>query len=217
MRCIRTIFCMTPSGPSSSSPAPSPEPATTPVTTRGESRGLPGPGRRPPERSGHTAPDRGYNRAMNPNEIRPAPADRQDPDQYGLERFVTAQARQLDQVSAELQAGTKRSHWMWYVFPQLASLGRSDTAKHYGLRDLDEARAYLAHPVLGPRLLERSKQVLAIEGRSAYAIFGAVDALKFCSCMTLFAAADPRQPVFRECLEKYYDGEQDPHTLKDLT
>lgn len=144
-------------------------------------------------------------------------ADRHEQNDYDLERFVAAQDRDLDRACAEMQAGAKQTHWMWYVFPQLASLGRSDMAKHFGLRDLDEARAYLAHPKLGPRLVERSRQALEVDGRTAQMIFGTTDALKFCSCMTLFAAADPQQAVFRECLEKYCGGQQDQQTLQSLT
>ena len=114
----------------------------------------------------------------------------------GLERFVAAQAPVYTGVLQELRAGRKTSHWMWFVFPQLKALGRSATAKHYGLADLAEAAAYWRHALLGPRLLECTRLVLAIEGRSADDIFGAPDDLKLRSCMTLFDAVVPEQPAF---------------------
>ena len=131
-----------------------------------------------------------------------------------LQRFVDAQDRVLPAVMAELRAGSKRSHWMWFVFPQLRALGRSATALHYGLADLEEARRYLAHPVLGPRLLECTRAVLAQSGRSAHAIFGSPDDLKFRSCMTLFGLAAPQQPLFAQALAAFYGGEPDRLTLE---
>ncbi|MEY5098428.1 MAG: hypothetical protein RJA36_1147 [Pseudomonadota bacterium] len=131
-----------------------------------------------------------------------------------LQRFVDAQDGVLPAVMAELQAGSKRSHWMWFVFPQLRALGRSATALHYGLADLEEARRYLAHPVLGPRLLECTRAVLAHSGRSAHAIFGSPDDLKFRSCMTLFGLAAPQQPLFAQALAAFYGGEPDRLTLE---
>ncbi len=133
-----------------------------------------------------------------------------------LQRFVDAQDRVWPAVLAELQAGAKRSHWMWFVFPQLRALGRSPTAHHYGLADFDEARRYLAHPLLGPRLLQCTRAVLAHAGRSAYAIFGTPDDLKFCSCMTLFGLAAPQQPLFAQALDAFCGGEPDPLTLELL-
>ena len=110
-------------------------------------------------------------------------------DSFDLERFVTAQAPVFATAPAELQAGEKRSHWMWFVFPQLRGLGHSAMAMRYGIGSLDEARAYLAHPLLGPRLIECTCAVLAIEGRPLHAIFGSPDDVKFCSSMTLFSLA----------------------------
>ncbi|VTU37247.1 hypothetical protein H4CHR_04121 [Variovorax sp. PBS-H4] len=134
-------------------------------------------------------------------------------DAFELHRFVDAQAPVIDAVRAELRAGRKRSHWMWFVFPQLVGLGRSAMAQHYAIASLAEARAYLAHPLLGPRLRECSTLVLAVEGRDVHQIFGAPDDLKFCSSMTLFEAADPSEPVFRDCLHKYFGGSRDRETL----
>jgi uncharacterized protein (DUF1810 family) len=135
---------------------------------------------------------------------------------HDLTRFTAAQDPLLDTVRAELAAGAKRTHWMWFVFPQLTALGRSPTAQHYGIADLAEARAYLADPVLGPRLVELTGIVNGVQGRTAHQIFGSPDDLKFRSSMTLFAQADPREPAFREALAKYYDGEPDPRTLEVL-
>lgn len=130
-----------------------------------------------------------------------------------LTRFLTAQSPVIDRVLAELHAGYKESHWMWFVFPQLGALGRSGTARFYGIEDLEQARRYLAHPVLGPRLLECTRAVLAHGDRSAHAIFGSPDDLKFRSCMTLFDLAGPQQPEFRQALERLYAGEPGPVTV----
>ncbi len=135
---------------------------------------------------------------------------------YDLSRFLDAQAPVIAAVRAELAAGAKRTHWMWFVFPQIAGLGLSATARHYALADLDEARAYLAHPVLGPRLVELTGIVNAVEGRSAHAIFGSPDDLKFRSSMTLFAQAAPDRACFHAALAKYHAGEPDPRTLEIL-
>jgi uncharacterized protein (DUF1810 family) len=132
-----------------------------------------------------------------------------------LTRFLTAQAPIYDTVLAELRAGRKRSHWMWFVFPQLKALGRSPTAKFYGIADLDEARAYLAHPVLGPRLTECTRLVNAIPGKSAHAIFGFPDDLKFHSSVTLFRHAGGGQE-FADALSRYYGGTEDALTLAAL-
>jgi uncharacterized protein (DUF1810 family) len=137
-------------------------------------------------------------------------------DPFDLNRFVKAQDPVLTQVRSELRAGLKRSHWMWFVFPQLAGLGRSPTARHYALASLDEARAYLAHPVLGPRLIECTALVNAVEGRSAHQIFGDPDDLKFHSSMTLFAAARPDEPAFSEALRTYFGGVPDRSTTEML-
>jgi uncharacterized protein (DUF1810 family) len=133
-----------------------------------------------------------------------------------FDHFVEAQDRVWRDVVAELAAGRKTSHWMWFVFPQLAALGRSPTAKRFGLASLDEARAYLAHPVLGPRLREATRLVLAIRGSDAYAIFGTPDDLKFRSSMTLFGRADPGESAFRTALDRYYGGQEDATTLRLL-
>ncbi|MCR5878585.1 DUF1810 domain-containing protein [Phenylobacterium sp. J367] len=127
-------------------------------------------------------------------------------DPFDLQRFVDAQAGVYDQALGELRAAEKRSHWMWFVFPQLAALGRSPTAQHFGISGLEEARAYLAHPVLGPRLVACTAAVNGVQGRTAHEIFGSPDDLKFRSSMTLFQAADPAQPAFGEALARYYGG-----------
>jgi uncharacterized protein (DUF1810 family) len=130
-----------------------------------------------------------------------------------LERFVTAQdsGDTYQRAVAELRNGRKVSHWMWFVFPQIAGLGRSGMAQAYAIADLTEARAYLAHPVLGPRLIECAAIVAGHSGRTAEQIFGGIDAMKLRSSMTLFALADPGQPVFGEVLNAFFDG-PDPAT-----
>jgi uncharacterized protein (DUF1810 family) len=134
-------------------------------------------------------------------------------DPFVLERFVRAQASVYAQALAELRAGRKRSHWMWFVLPQLRGLGASGTAHRYGLSGLDEARAYLAHPLLGVRLLECAGALLQVEGASAHDIFGSPDDRKLRSCATLFARACPPGSAFERVLEKYFAGEPDPATL----
>jgi uncharacterized protein (DUF1810 family) len=138
-------------------------------------------------------------------------------DSYNLERFVVAQDPLLAQVCAELADGRKRSHWMWFIFPQLRGLGSSPTAQHYALASLDEARAYLAHPLLGVRLRRCTELVNRVEGRGAREIFGYPDELKFRSSMTLFARASPgpREP-FAAALAKYFAGEEDSLTRRLL-
>ncbi|HYL02856.1 MAG TPA: GNAT family N-acetyltransferase [Steroidobacteraceae bacterium] len=143
-------------------------------------------------------------------------------DTYDLERFVQAQQPLIERVRAELAAGEKASHWMWFIFPQLRGLGASATARRFGLSGLAEARAYLAHPLLGARLRECAQLVLAVERRTVEEIFGYPDYLKFHSCLTLFAQAagphaSPEDRVFDEALAKYYGGEADPKTLELLT
>jgi uncharacterized protein (DUF1810 family) len=135
---------------------------------------------------------------------------------FDLGRFVDAQDRVYDTVVAELRDGAKRTHWIWFIFPQLRGLGRSGTAQHYGIGSLDEARAYLAHPVLGPRLRECTRLVAAIDGRSVDEIFGWPDNMKVRSSMTLFARATDDNADFRGVLDKFYDGEEDPATLELL-
>jgi uncharacterized protein (DUF1810 family) len=133
-----------------------------------------------------------------------------------LQRFVQAQEPRMDDVLAELAAGRKRTHWMWFVFPQLRGLGHSQMAWHFGLQSRDEAAAYLAHPLLGPRLRQCVAQVLAIDGRSAHAVFGSPDDLKLRSCLTLFREIDGIDGVFGQALDKYFDGQPDPATLQLL-
>ncbi len=134
-------------------------------------------------------------------------------DPYDLRRFVDAQAPVYPSVRAELEAGRKTSHWMWFVFPQVRGLGSSATSRHFALSSLEEARAYLAHPVLGPRLAECTRLVNAVEGRTARQIFGTPDDMKFRSCMTLFAQASRHAEAFEAALRKYYGGEPDERTL----
>jgi uncharacterized protein (DUF1810 family) len=133
-----------------------------------------------------------------------------------FEHFVEAQDRVYPSVLAELEAGEKRTHWMWFIFPQLRALGRSATAQRYGLQSLEEARAYLRHPVLGARLIACTRLVNAVEQRTAHQIFGSPDDLKFRSSMTLFARAAPDEPLFRDALAKYYGGVEDPLTVELL-
>lgn len=135
--------------------------------------------------------------------------------EHDLERFVQAQAPVHDTVVAELRAGKKQSHWMWFVFPQLLGLGRSQTARDFAIRSLDEARAYLAHPVLGPRLRECARLVLDTHGLTAHDIFGSPDDRKLHSCATLFLEASG-EPVFRELLDRFYEGRRDDATLRLL-
>lgn len=129
---------------------------------------------------------------------------------------MDAQEHVIESVRAELRRGQKRGHWIWFIFPQLKGLGRSGTSQMYGISSLDEAVAYLEHPVLGPRLIECTELVNAVEGRTAEQIFGDIDAMKFRSCMTLFAKASRENTVFMEALEKYYAGEFDMLTLSLL-
>jgi len=134
-------------------------------------------------------------------------------DPFELDRFVAAQEPVLDQVRRELREGRKRSHWMWFVFPQLRGLGTSAMAQRYGITSLEEARAYLAHPVLGPRLEDCTALVNAVEERSAEEILGGIDAVKLRSCLTLFAAARPGEGVFTAALARCFGGVPDPRTL----
>jgi len=133
-----------------------------------------------------------------------------------LARFVEAQDPVYDDVRAELQAGRKTTHWMWFVFPQLRGLGRSATARFFGIDSAAEAAAYLQHPVLGARLRECVELVLGVTGRTALEIFGPTDAMKFRSSMTLFAAVAPGEPLFQRALHRYFDGEPDRLTMAQL-
>lgn len=137
-------------------------------------------------------------------------------DPFDLKRFVDAQRPVYDDVVAELRAGRKRSHWMWFVFPQLRGLGGSAMAARFGIASLDEAGAYLRHELLGPRLHECARLVSAVQGRSIGQIFGSPDDLKLCSSMTLFAHATEDNADFVAVLDKYYDGRQDRLTLERL-
>jgi len=138
-------------------------------------------------------------------------------DPYDLQRFVDAQDDVYEQVCAELRDGRKASHWMWFVFPQLRELGRSATALKFGIASLEEACAYLRHPVLGPRLKECTSLATRIDGRSITAIFGSPDDLKFRSCMTLFQCAAPEEKIFGAALQKFFGGVPDTLTLELLT
>lgn len=133
-----------------------------------------------------------------------------------LERFIHAQDPVWEQVLDELEAGAKQTHWMWFVFPQLRGLGRSDLARRYGIASLAEASAYAAHPLLGPRLERCCELLLAHTGRSALAIFGSVDELKLRSCLTLFERADPGRPHYTRLLERFFGGRRDATTLSML-
>jgi uncharacterized protein (DUF1810 family) len=137
-------------------------------------------------------------------------------DPFDLRRFVEAQEHCHGQALAEIRAGDKVSHWMWFIFPQLAGLGSSPTACRYAIKSLAEAEAYLRHPVLGPRLLECAEAALAVEGRSAWAIFGSPDDLKLNSSATLFGLVSPPRSVFHRLVDKYFDGEPDRATLRLL-
>ena len=138
--------------------------------------------------------------------------------EHDLERFVEAQAPVFDVVFAELRAGIKRTHWMWFVFPQLRGLGRTGTAQFYGVESADEALAYWRHPVLGPRLKTCVELVLAVPGgKSAHAIFGSPDDLKFRSCLTLFQTVAPEEACFRTALGRFYGGQPDQLTIQLLT
>ena len=134
---------------------------------------------------------------------------------FNLERFVQAQAPDYDRALAELRDGKKCSHWMWYIFPQLEGLGHSSMARLYSIKNIAEARAYLDHPILGPRLLACARVVQNTVGRSAHEIFGSPDDLKLRSCATLFAQVSP-DPVFHQLLENYFDGEPDQETVRLL-
>jgi uncharacterized protein (DUF1810 family) len=136
-----------------------------------------------------------------------------EPDPFDLDRFVRAQESDYEHAFEEIAGGRKRSHWMWYIFPQCAGLGLSSTSQRYSIGSLDEARAYLAHPILGPRLLECAEATLNVKGRSAHDIFGSPDDMKLRSSATLFALVSPDDSVFHQVLEKYFDGKRDQRTL----
>jgi len=138
-------------------------------------------------------------------------------DPFNLQRFVDAQRPVIDRVLAELRAGRKRSHWMWFIFPQISGLGSSPMAQKFAIASLAEAAAYLEHPVLGRRLRECTELVNAIEGRAIEEVFGFPDHLKFHSSMTLFTRTAPHEPVFQTALQKFFAGKPDPLTLERLS
>jgi uncharacterized protein (DUF1810 family) len=141
-------------------------------------------------------------------------ADEPGHDPHDLIRFVDAQNGDYEQALAEIRNGRKRSHWIWYIFPQIDGLGFSSMSRRYSLKSAAEARAYLDHPVLGKRLVEISEAALAVDGRSAHEIFGSPDDLKLKSCATLFATVSPPDSVFALLLDKYFQGERDARTLQ---
>ncbi|MBJ6118511.1 DUF1810 domain-containing protein [Pontibacter sp. BT310] len=138
------------------------------------------------------------------------------PDNYNLNRFLEAQENTYQTALAEIRNGRKRSHWMWFIFPQVAGLGFSETSQFYGIKTIAEATAYLNHPVLGKRLEEITEALLTIDGKTANQIFGSPDDMKLKSSMTLFAAVSDEKPVFRKVLEKYFNGQEDTKTLQLL-
>jgi uncharacterized protein (DUF1810 family) len=135
-------------------------------------------------------------------------------DPYDLARFVRAQEPDYDQALSEIRGGRKRSHWMWYIFPQFDGLGVSSTSRQYAIKSVAEAEAYLRHPVLGPRLLESVQAVLGVEGRSALEVFGSPNDMKLRSCATLFSCVSPAGSVFEQLLDRYFGGERDDKTLR---
>ncbi len=137
--------------------------------------------------------------------------------EYDLQRFVDAQRAVYATALSELRAGHKRSHWMWFIFPQIAGLGHSEMARRYAIRSGDEAAAYLAHPVLGPRLRECASAVAMHADRSVDDIFGAPDNMKFHSSMTLFADVAPHEAIFQDCLDRFFDGVPDAATIERLS
>ena len=137
-------------------------------------------------------------------------------DPFDLHRFVEAQAPVYERVLAELKNGRKQSHWMWFIFPQIAGLGHSQMAQRYAISSLREAEAYLKHAILGPRLLECTNLLLQVEDKSALAILGSPDDMKFRSCMTLFAHAAPEEQIFRAAIDTYFGGNEDQSTVERL-
>ncbi|MFN2601472.1 MAG: DUF1810 domain-containing protein [Gemmatimonadaceae bacterium] len=135
----------------------------------------------------------------------------------GLDRFVEAQEDVYDGALSEIRSGRKTSHWMWFIFPQFAGLGASETSRFYAIKSIDEAREYLRHPLLGPRLIECAEAVLSNPGVSARDIFGSPDDMKLKSCMTLFAYISSGNSVFDQVLDKFYGGERDPRTIAALS
>jgi uncharacterized protein (DUF1810 family) len=138
------------------------------------------------------------------------------PDPYSLNRFVQAQEDDYEQAMSEIRSGRKRSHWMWYIFPQYDGLGFSSTARRYAIKSMAEAKAYLRHPLLGPRLLECAEAAIGVEAQCASEVFGSPDDMKLRSCATLFACVSPAGSVFERLLDKYFRGERDDKTLRLL-
>jgi uncharacterized protein (DUF1810 family) len=136
-------------------------------------------------------------------------------DAHALDRFVAAQSDTYDRALAEIRDGRKQSHWMWFIFPQIAGLGQSPTARHYAIRSLEEARAYLAHPLLGPRLIDSVAALQELPATSAEAVLGGIDAVKLRSSLTLFAEAEGGD-IFRQAIDRWFNGEADPATLRLL-
>ena len=145
----------------------------------------------------------------------PTTSSRTD-DPFELDRFVAAQEAIYSQALDEIQRGQKRSHWMWFILPQIAGLGSSAMAQRYAIQNIAEAAAYLKHPILGPRLIACAEAAVAVEGRSAHDIFGSPDDMKLRSCATLFAAVPGADPVFWALLDRFFGGERDPETLRIL-
>jgi uncharacterized protein (DUF1810 family) len=143
-------------------------------------------------------------------------SDQSGADPHDLSRFVQAQADDYERALAEIRSGRKRSHWIWYIFPQIEGLGFSSMSRRYSIKSLAEARAYLDHPLLGPRLIECAEAAIGVEGRSASEIFGSPDDMKLKSCATLFASVSPPDSVFARLLDKYFQGERDGKTLQLL-
>ncbi|MEJ8755780.1 DUF1810 domain-containing protein [Pontibacter sp. H259] len=139
------------------------------------------------------------------------------PDTYNLQRFLQAQENTYQTALAEIRNGRKRSHWMWFIFPQMAGLGFSETSQFYAIKSIAEATAYLNHPILGKRLVEISEALLTINDKSANQVFGSPDDMKLKSSMTLFAAVSDGNPVFRKVLETYFNGQEDTKTIQLLS
>ena len=137
-------------------------------------------------------------------------------DPYDLTRFVLGQELNYEDALSEIRNGRKRSHWMWYIFPQYQGLGSSSTSRRYAIKSIAEASAYLQHPILGPRLLECAEAALGVTGRSAHELFGSPDDMKLQSCATLFASVSPPGSVFERLLQKYFEGTRDEKTLSLL-
>ena len=135
---------------------------------------------------------------------------------YNLDRFIQAQEDSYESALAEIKNGLKRTHWMWYIFPQLKGLGRSSTAKYFGIENLEEAKLYLGHPVLGMRIKEISEELLSLETNDPYKVMGGIDGLKLCSSMTLFAVIEGYDSIFGKVIDKYYNGNKDMNTIRIL-